>query len=130
MTFVPLKDLQPSGSDGHPAPGRQTQVRERLPPWFKVRLQRGPDYQDIRSIMDRLQLHTICEEARCPNMWECWNARTATFLILGDICTQAVPLLFGHNRASFGSGSRGTPSSRPGGSGIEPETCRHYVGEP
>ena len=38
--------------------------------------------------MDRLNLHTICEEARCPNMWECWNARTATFLILGDICTR------------------------------------------
>jgi len=88
MTFVPLKDLQPSGSDGHPDTGRQTQARERLPPWFKVRLQRGPDYQDIRSVMDRLQLHTICEEARCPNMWECWNARTATFLILGDICTR------------------------------------------
>ena len=38
--------------------------------------------------MDRLKLHTICEEARCPNVWECWNARTATFLILGDICTR------------------------------------------
>jgi lipoic acid synthetase len=38
--------------------------------------------------MDRLELHTICEEARCPNRWECWNARTATFLILGDICTR------------------------------------------
>ncbi|MCC2643876.1 MAG: lipA [Nitrospira sp.] len=38
--------------------------------------------------MDRLNLHTICEEARCPNLWECWNARTATFLILGDICTR------------------------------------------
>jgi lipoic acid synthetase len=38
--------------------------------------------------MDRLKLHTICEEARCPNRWECWNARTATFLILGDICTR------------------------------------------
>jgi lipoic acid synthetase len=39
-------------------------------------------------MMDRLKLHTICEEARCPNRWECWNARTATFLILGDICTR------------------------------------------
>ena len=51
-------------------------------------MQRGPDYLDIRRIMDDLGLHTICEEARCPNMWECWNARTATFLILGDICTR------------------------------------------
>ena len=48
----------------------------------------GPDYLDIKQTMDRLNLHTICEEARCPNRWECWNARTATFLILGDICTR------------------------------------------
>ncbi|WHZ24269.1 MAG: Lipoyl synthase [Nitrospira sp.] len=65
-----------------------TPQSRRLPPWFKVRLQTGPDYQDIRRTMDRLKLHTICEEARCPNVWECWNARTATFLILGDICTR------------------------------------------
>jgi lipoic acid synthetase len=71
MTFVPVSEL-----------GR------RLPPWFKVRLHQGPDYQDIRRIMDGLSLHTICEEARCPNVWECWNNRTATFLILGDICTR------------------------------------------
>jgi lipoic acid synthetase len=48
----------------------------------------GPDYLDVKSTIERLQLHTICEEARCPNRWECWNARTATFLILGDICTR------------------------------------------
>lgn len=60
----------------------------RLPSWFKVKIRQGPDYKDIRSTMDRLGLHTICEEARCPNVWECWNARTATFLILGDICTR------------------------------------------
>jgi len=72
MTFVPVSDLR----------------RPRLPSWFKVRLHQGPDYLDIRSTMDRLGLHTICEEARCPNVWECWNNRTATFLILGDICTR------------------------------------------
>ncbi len=60
----------------------------RLPPWFKVRIRQGPDYADIRRILDTLSLHTICEEARCPNVWECWNSRTATFLILGDICTR------------------------------------------
>jgi lipoic acid synthetase len=48
----------------------------------------GPDYLDIQQTLKRLQLHTICEEARCPNRWECWNGRTATFLILGDICTR------------------------------------------
>lgn len=62
--------------------------RPRLPGWFKVKAQTGPDYLDIKHTMDRLKLHTICEEARCPNRWECWNARTATFLILGDICTR------------------------------------------
>ncbi|TKB82836.1 MAG: lipoyl synthase [Nitrospira sp.] len=62
--------------------------RPRLPAWFKVEAQTGPDYLDIKQTMDRLKLHTICEEARCPNRWECWNARTATFLILGDICTR------------------------------------------
>jgi lipoic acid synthetase len=62
--------------------------RPRLPSWFKVKATTGPDYLDIRQTMDRLKLHTICEEARCPNRWECWNSRTATFLILGDICTR------------------------------------------
>lgn len=62
--------------------------RPRLPSWFKVTAQTGPDYLDIKYTMDRLKLHTICEEARCPNRWECWNQRTATFLILGDICTR------------------------------------------
>lgn len=60
----------------------------RLPPWFKVRATTGPDYLELKQTMDRLGLHTICEEARCPNRWECWNARTATFLILGETCTR------------------------------------------
>ncbi len=79
MSFVPVDELRASG-------GRTG--RRRLPSWFKVRIQQGPDYRDIRRIMDSLELHTICEEARCPNVWECWNNRTATFLILGDICTR------------------------------------------
>ena len=62
--------------------------RPRLPAWFKVELRHGPDYQEIRRLTQDLNLHTICEEARCPNVWECWNNRTATFLILGDICTR------------------------------------------
>ena len=73
MTFVPVTEIRrPS----------------RLPSWFKVTIRQGPDFQDVRRIMDTLDLHTICEEARCPNVWECWNNRTATFLILGDICTR------------------------------------------
>lgn len=79
MSFVSIEDLRTGGSSSS---------RQRLPPWFKVRLQQGPDYRDIRHVVDGLGLHTICEEARCPNIWECWNNRTATFLILGDICTR------------------------------------------
>jgi lipoic acid synthetase len=62
--------------------------RPRLPAWFKVTFREGPDYREIRRLTKELNLHTICEEARCPNVWECWNSRTATFLILGDICTR------------------------------------------
>ena len=89
MSFVPIEALRGTGASGVSNMTQSPPLRaRRLPSWFKVRLQLGPDYVDIRRIMDRLGLHTICEEARCPNMWECWNARTATFLILGDICTR------------------------------------------
>lgn len=82
MTFIPLEHIQSTPSISSGAPSR------RLPSWFKVDAKTGPDYFDIKRTIDRLTLHTICEEARCPNRWECWNARTATFLILGDICTR------------------------------------------
>lgn len=84
MSFIPIGQV---GKPDRPETGPALE-RPRLPPWFKVKIAQGPDYRDIRETMDRLQLHTICEEARCPNVWECWNNRTATFLILGDICTR------------------------------------------
>jgi lipoic acid synthetase len=59
------------------------------PPWLRVRLFGGPNYQDLKRIMRSLELHTVCESARCPNMGECWEHRTATFMILGNICTRA-----------------------------------------
>ncbi|MDR7555948.1 MAG: lipoyl synthase [Armatimonadota bacterium] len=58
------------------------------PAWLKVRLPGGPDYADLVSIMRAQQMHTVCEEARCPNIGECWGRRTATFLILGNVCTR------------------------------------------
>lgn len=90
MTFIPLNRLRASTAEPASAIGDQSSAvsRPRLPSWFKVEAKTGPDYLDIRQTMERLKLHTICEEARCPNRWECWNARTATFLILGDICTR------------------------------------------
>ena len=64
-------------------------VERTLPPWFKVPFPGGPNYLRLRTIMREHGLHTICEEARCPNMGECWEYGTATFLILGDTCTRS-----------------------------------------
>ena len=61
---------------------------ERKPPWLKVRLQTGPNYTELKGLMRGLDLHTVCEEASCPNIGECWEAREATFLILGSRCTR------------------------------------------
>jgi len=58
------------------------------PPWLRIRLKTGPNYNQVRRLMDGLRLNTVCEEARCPNIHECWSDRTATFMILGDICTR------------------------------------------
>jgi len=61
----------------------------RRPDWLKVRVPSGPNYVELKTIMRDLDLHTVCEEARCPNIGECWEHRTATFMILGDVCTRA-----------------------------------------
>ena len=60
----------------------------RRPEWIKVRAPAGESYENLQRMMRRKELHTVCEEARCPNMGECWGSGTATFLILGDICTR------------------------------------------
>jgi lipoic acid synthetase len=59
------------------------------PEWLRVKFFNGPNYQDLKRIMRTLGLNTVCESARCPNMGECWEHRTATFMILGNICTRA-----------------------------------------
>src|SRR5512138_3027436 len=62
--------------------------RRRLPEWFQVRLSTNGRYHRVRSAIRNGRLHTVCESAACPNRNECWNSGTATFLILGDICTR------------------------------------------
>ena len=62
---------------------------ERRPSWLTVKLPAGGRYQELNSIMRDKRLHTVCEEARCPNIAECWSYGTATFMILGDVCTRA-----------------------------------------
>ena len=64
-------------------------MRARKPEWLKVRSPGGPEYLRLKSLMRSQSLHTVCEEAGCPNIGECWEAGTATFMILGDVCTRA-----------------------------------------
>jgi len=61
----------------------------RRPEWLKIRLPQGEGYHQVRDLVVQHRLHTVCESARCPNIGECWGAGTATFMILGDICTRS-----------------------------------------
>lgn len=63
--------------------------KPRKPSWLRVKLPVGKEYANVRSIVDQYKLHTICESGNCPNMGECWGAGTATFMILGNVCTRS-----------------------------------------
>jgi lipoyl synthase len=65
------------------------QTRKRKPDWLRVKLPVGPEYAKVRRLVDNYKLHTICESGNCPNMGECWGAGTATFMILGNVCTRS-----------------------------------------
>ncbi len=83
MTLIPTSEI----SSPIPSPVSPS-IPPRLPEWFKVQIRPGKHYKELNTVLEDRHLHTICEEARCPNRWECWNNRTATFLILGDRCTR------------------------------------------
>ncbi len=83
------------------------------PEWLRIRLRTGPGFAEVRDSVRELRLHTVCEEARCPNIYECWSDRTATFMILGDTCTR---------RCGFCAVTSGRP--RPG---VDPEEPRHVA---
>ena len=76
---APLVQITP------PAPASEPQ---RKPPWLKVKAPGGPTYVALKHMMRDLKLHTVCEEAHCPNIGECWEHKAATFMILGDVCTR------------------------------------------
>ena len=67
---------------------QQVRPERRLPPWLKVKMPGGENYLDVQNLLRGAELHTVCQEAHCPNVGECWERRTATFMILGDICTR------------------------------------------
>jgi lipoic acid synthetase len=75
----------------HAAPGAEAGAPDkagRKPPWLKIRIKQGENFTELREIMRERNLHTVCEEAACPNIYECWEAREATFLLCGDLCTR------------------------------------------
>ncbi|HEY8461535.1 MAG TPA: lipoyl synthase [Blastocatellia bacterium] len=85
--------------------------KQRLPKpdWLKIRLNMGDDFLEVRRLMNDLSLHTVCQEARCPNIYECWSNRTATFMIAGDVCTR---------RCGFCAVSKGAPKPLDAGEPI------------
>jgi lipoyl synthase len=88
---VPLVQLTRSAptAPGGPSPAAPTiPAPARKPSWLKVKAPGGPNYAHIRTMLRELGLHTVCEEARCPNIGECWEHKAATFMILGDVCTR------------------------------------------
>lgn len=86
-------------------PGTLVRPHGRKPPWLAVRMPGGERYRRVRAALEAGRLHTVCEEARCPNAAECWEAGTATFLILGDTCTRG---------CAFCAVTRGESASAPG----------------
>src|SRR6185295_9982557 len=67
----------------------ETQIKPMKPSWLKVKLPTGENYSRVRNLVDEHKLHTICQSGNCPNMGECWGAGTATFMILGNVCTRS-----------------------------------------
>jgi len=68
---------------------KEVKQRTKKPKWLRVKLPTGENYKNVRGLVDKYKLHTICESGHCPNMGECWGAGTATFMILGNICTRS-----------------------------------------
>ncbi len=88
ISFEPHAPARPT-SFGRSKANEAVPIDLRRPEWLKVRFPTGPTYENLRRLMRSQTLHTVCEEARCPNVGECWGAGTATFMILGDTCTRS-----------------------------------------
>ena len=87
--------------------------REPRPEWLRITLRTDESFRDLRSMVSELRLNTVCQEARCPNIYECWNAGTATFMILGNTCTRT---------CGFCNVNSGKPEP-----GVDPEEPAHVA---
>jgi len=91
-----------SAVDSIVPPPRRRAAQVRKPSWLKVRAPGSPEYLETKEIVNKFRLHTVCQEATCPNIGECWSHHTATFMIMGDLCTR---------RCHFCSVKDGTPEN-------------------
>ena len=99
------------------------------PDWLKVRAPGSPNYLRLKGLMRELNLHTVCEEAHCPNIGECWHHGTATFMILGDVCTRACAYCaVAHGRPARRSIPTKPARVAPRHRDARPELRRHHVG--
>jgi len=89
IVFEMPGEVERPRSRGRSAANERVPIDRARPDWLKVRLPMGPQVEELRRLMRSKSLHTVCEEAHCPNMAECWGAGTATFMILGDTCTRS-----------------------------------------
>ena len=96
-----------------------TQLAARKPAWLKVPAPGGPNYTELKHLMRDLSLHTVCEEAHCPNIGECWEHRAATFMILGDVCTR---------NCTYCAVAHGTPAALDGHEPIRLATAVERMG--
>jgi lipoic acid synthetase len=85
LPVISNKPIIPEETEVVPLPSEE---RKKKPSWLRVKLPVGKEYAKVRSLVDEYKLHTICESGNCPNMGECWGAGTATFMILGNVCTR------------------------------------------
>jgi lipoic acid synthetase len=99
VPLVQLTRLSSFTAGGHVPNGA---APARKPSWLKVKAPGGPNYVQVKAMMRELGLHTVCEEARCPNVGECWEHKAATFMILGDVCTR---------NCTYCAVAHGTPSA-------------------
>src|SRR5882672_5353893 len=90
----------------------QPTPRGRLPQWIRQRIPGGERYTYLKNVLREFNLHTVCEEARCPNIGECWSHGTATFMLMGDVCTR---------RCNFCSVNKGKPGN------LDPNELEHVA---
>ncbi len=122
MPFNPTRDrIKPEDIASTP---------QRRPDWIKVRAPSGETYAQLQALMRSKDLHTVCEEAMCPNMGECWGAGTATFLMLGDICTRTCGFCDIKRGQPASTGLAGARTRCPGCQSDEAQARRDHQRQP